>query len=66
MEFIFQLSKLLKRIGHQDLNYKEIASFLVKFVHVFRVILWMNKGYFPVLDKLIIEGCVTVHLYHDN
>lgn len=54
MEFIFQLGEILKHIVHQDLNYKEISSFLVKFVHVFRVILWMNKGYFPIPDYLII------------
>jgi len=39
-----------KRISHQDLNYKEISSFLTKFVKVFPVILWMNKDYFPILD----------------
>jgi hypothetical protein len=50
MELIFELDKLLKRIGHQELNYNEISSFLMKFVNVFRVILWMNKDYFPILD----------------
>lgn len=50
MEFIFQLGKPLKRIGHRDLSYKEISFFHMKFVNVFRVILWMNKDYFPIQD----------------